>query len=50
MIPEASVSIRIKGKNKKSDKHVPKVNISQARSNTEILRMCLQELGWKEVS
>lgn len=38
-----------KKENKKSCKRIPKVDTSQARSNIEVLRMCLQDLGWKEV-
>ncbi|CAF2158159.1 unnamed protein product [Rotaria magnacalcarata] len=33
---------------KQSGKYVTKVDTSQARSNIEVLRICLQELGWKE--
>jgi hypothetical protein len=50
MTSKTPVPSIIKRKNMKSGKHVPKVDTSQARSNMEVLRMCLQELGWKEVS
>jgi hypothetical protein len=50
MTSKTSVSTTIKIKNRKSGHHVPKVNTSQARSNIEVLRLCLQDLGWQEVS
>lgn len=36
---------------KRSTAHrcIPKIDTTQARSNLEVVRMCLQELGWKEV-
>ncbi|CAF1219640.1 unnamed protein product [Adineta ricciae] len=33
---------------RKSRRNVPIVDTSQARSNLEVLRMCLNDLGWKE--
>ncbi|CAF2088622.1 unnamed protein product [Rotaria magnacalcarata] len=46
MASKTSVSRKIKNRN--SGKHVPTVDTTQARSNMEVLRMCLKDLGWKE--
>ena len=35
---------------RKSRELIPTVDTTQARSNIEVVRMSLQELGWKEVS
>ncbi|CAF3090831.1 unnamed protein product [Rotaria socialis] len=46
MAPKTSVSRKIKNRN--SGKRVPTVDTTQARSNMEVVRMCLKDLGWKE--
>ncbi|CAF0801552.1 unnamed protein product [Rotaria sp. Silwood1] len=48
MTSKTPVSPTVKRKNRKSYKRMPIIDTSQARSNIEVLRMCLQELGWKE--
>ncbi|CAF1091369.1 unnamed protein product [Rotaria sordida] len=48
MTSKTLVSPTIQRKYKMSGKRVPIVDTSQARSNIEVLRMCLQELNWKE--
>ncbi|CAF1141393.1 unnamed protein product [Adineta steineri] len=48
MTSKTPASTLIKQGNKKSRKRMPKVDTSQARSNIEVLRMCLQDLGWRE--
>lgn len=40
----------VKQRFRKSRKNVPIVDTSQARSNLDVLRMCLDDLGWKEVN
>ncbi|CAF2636185.1 unnamed protein product [Rotaria sp. Silwood2] len=41
------VSIQ-KREDKSSRENMAQVDTSQARSNIEVVRMCLQQLGWKE--
>ncbi|CAF1235724.1 unnamed protein product [Rotaria sordida] len=48
MTSKTTVSSTTKRKIGKSTKRVPIIDTSQARSNIQVLRMCLQELGWKE--
>ncbi|CAF3854661.1 unnamed protein product [Rotaria sp. Silwood1] len=48
MASKTTVSSTTKRKIGKSSKHVPIIDSSQAGSNIQVLRLCLQELGWKE--
>jgi hypothetical protein len=46
-MPTSSV---MKKKGRNSTRRRPMVDTSQARSNIDVLRMCIRELNWNEVN